>query len=72
MRGLAWLQLVNFTADEVLDAIQQASRHCTGALLEVHTSTDKEAEILKDVAGLQKQICDTVQALRERMIFAPL
>lgn len=63
---------LNFTADEVLDAIQQACRHCTNALLDVQASTDKEEETLKDVAGLQKQICDTIQALRERMLFAPL
>lgn len=40
---------LNFTAEEVLEAVQQASRQCMGAL-EVYASTDQE-KTLKDVAG---------------------
>ncbi len=61
---------LNFTAEEVLEAVQEASQHCIGAL-DVHMSTDDE-KTLKEVARVQEQICDTIQALRERVLFVPL
>ncbi|SEI19533.1 hypothetical protein [Tardiphaga sp. OK245] len=71
-RATAMGHRLNFTAEEVLEAVQQASRHCMGAL-EVPTSTDTDKQkTIKDVAGVQEQIYDTIQALRERMLFAPL
>jgi hypothetical protein len=69
-RATAMGHRLNFTAEEVLETVQQASRHCADAL-EFQMSTDKE-KTLKEVAGVQEQICDTIQSLRERMLFAPL
>lgn len=63
---------LNFTAEDLLDAIQQTSRCCTEVLNRTQCLPDPESDDVKNVIAAQERIEDAAQALRERMPFAPL
>jgi hypothetical protein len=63
---------LTFTAEAVLDAIQQASSNCSNSICRTADDERRGGADLDSCAAVLAQIVDTIQALRERMTFQPL
>ncbi|MET0707068.1 MAG: hypothetical protein ABWY82_09530 [Tardiphaga sp.] len=63
---------LNFTAEQVLDAVQQAVRQCSRVSKNIQAQSEKDRAHLDGMAAAQDQIDDALMALRERMMFGRL
>ena len=63
---------LNFSAEQVLEAVQQAARDCGRALREAEAPSTSARQDWDGMAAVQDRIDDALMALRERMMFGPL
>ena len=63
---------LSFTAEQVLAAVQQTARLCSGSAKRIRAQSKEGRLYLDEIAAAQDQIDDTIMALRERVMFERL